>query len=236
MPNEYLQHLQGPAGETWQQAVDRFAAFCLSLHEFVEDGEAYEVLFDEYYRDGSLFEWQEPVSEPDLLAMEAKLGWTLPDALKGVFRKRFAIYDVSTRFGRWGDRRVLEFNRSSEYGDCLHPLSKAIAWNFGPYFTDEELSPQQVAHLDANYFGFGRWSDDDHRSTYLLVDRQGGFGRYDFHTEDYVGSVERLGPLLEGRPLTLGLDELLTSAITDAMVHLLKRNDVPLTEPEAGER
>lgn len=235
MPNTYLDHLQGPAGETWQQALDRFASFCLSLHAFTEHGETYEVLFDEFYRDGTLFEWSDPVTEADLRNAETRNGVVIPPTLKALYQKRFIIYDVHTEFGRWGERRVLEVyapSSSTSY-TCLHALCRALAWNFGKYFAKEALSAEQIAHLDATYFCFGRWSDDDHKGRYLLVDRQGGFGRYDFHCEDQPGSLQGLEPLLRGSPLTMTLDDVMAEAIDNAMAYLLRRNDVPGPHDEA---
>ena len=229
MHNKYVHHLQGSAGETWTQAVDRFASFCLNLHEFVEHGETYEVFFDEYFQDGTLFEWLEPVADADLSNAETTHALALPPNLKELYRKRFAIYDVHVRHGRWGDRRVLDIYGSSTLTSytCLHAFCPAIAWNFGPYFANAELTAEQIAHLDATYFCFGRWSNDDHEGTYLLVDRHGNFGRYHFHTEDYVASLKRLEPLLDGNRLTMSLDEVLVWSIDKSMEHLLYRNDVP---------
>lgn len=227
--NQYVEYLRGSAGETWPQAMDRFASFCLNLHEFVEDGKTYEVFFDEYFQDGTLLEWFEPVTDLDLQSAETKHAFVMPLELKALYKKRFAIYDVTIDGGRRGDRRVLEIygqSSSTSYA-CLHAFGPAIAWNFGEYFARQELTAEQVAHLDANYFCFGRWSDDDHEGTYLLVDRHGNFGRYDFHTEDYPGSVQRLGPLLSGSRLTMTLDEVLVWGIDSAMDYLLYRNDVP---------
>jgi hypothetical protein len=227
--NKYVEYLRGGPNETWPQAVDRFASFSSSLHEFVADGETHEAFFDEYFQDGTLFEQFEPVTDVDLQGAEAKHAFVMPAELKELYRRRFAIYDVTIERGRWGGRRVLEIygpSPSTSYA-CLHAFCPAIAWNFGGYFARQELTDAQVAHLDANYFCFGRWSDDDHEGTYLLVDRHGNFGRYDFHTEDYPRSVQRLEPLLNGSPLTMTLDEVLVWGIDSAMDYLLYRNDVP---------
>lgn len=227
--NSYGNYLRGDTEETWPQALERFTSFCLSLHAFYEDGETYEVYFDEYFRDGTLFEWLEPVPDSDLLNAETQHGLAMPDELKALYAKRFAIYDVLAERGRWGDRRVLEiYGRSPSTSYlCLHAFCAAIAWNFGEYFAKEELSQEQIAHLNANYFCFGRWSDDDHSGTYLLVDRHGNFGRFNFHTEDYPGNLRRLEPLLHGQPLDMRLDALLAWAINNSMEHLLHRNQLP---------
>lgn len=227
--NTYGTYLRGAPEETWAQALERFSAFCLSLPAYYENGETYEVYFDEYWRDGTLFEWLEPVADADLLSAETQHGFAMPDALKALYRQRFAIYDVLAERGRWGERRVLEiYGRSSSTAyPCLHAFCPALAWNFGDYFAREELSAEQIAHLNARYFCFGRWSDDDHSGTYLLADRHGHFGRFDFHTEDYPGNVRRLEPLLHGHPLPLTLDTLLVWAINQSMEHLLHRNGLP---------
>lgn len=89
------------------------------------------------------------------------------------------------------------------------------------------MTEEQIAHLSANYFCFGRWSDDDHYCTYLLVDRHGNYGRFRFHTEDYPGTLQRLEPLLNGQPLDMTLDALMVWAINNSMEYLLERNDLP---------
>ncbi|MEK1942038.1 MAG: hypothetical protein AAAB16_16840, partial [Pseudomonas sp.] len=106
--NRYGDYLRGDTQETWPQALDRFTSFCLSLHAFYQDGEAYKIYFDQYVRDGTLFEWLEPVADSDLLNAETQNGFAMPDQLKALYAKRFAIYDVLAERGRWGDRRVLE--------------------------------------------------------------------------------------------------------------------------------
>lgn len=227
--NTYGNHLRGAPQETWPQALERFASFCLSLPAFYADGETYALYFDEYWRDGTLFEWLEPVAETDLHSAETQHGLAMPAALKALYAKRFAIYDVLADRGRWGERRILEiYGRSTSTSyPCLHAFCPAIAWNFGDYFSREELSEAQIAHLNAQYFCFGRWSDDDHSGTYLLVDRHGNFGRFDFHTEDYPGTLRRLEPLLNGQRLDMTLDTLLVWAINNSMEYLLSRNGLP---------
>lgn len=228
--NSYGEHLRGGADETWPDALNRFESFCLSLHAFYdEEGETYELYFDEYFQDGTLFEWSGAVSDEDLLSAETQHAFAMPEELKALFRKRFAIYDVIADRGRWGDRRILEiYGRSTSTSyPCLHAFCPAIAWNFGEYFAREELTEEQIAHLSANYFCFGRWSDDDHYCTYLLVDRHGNYGRFRFHTEDYPGTLQRLEPLLNGQPFDMTLDALMVWAINNSMEYLLERNDLP---------
>jgi len=235
MHNKYVDYLRGNAGETWRQAIDRFASFCLNLHEFVEHEETYEVLFDQYFQDGTLFEWLEPVADLDLQNAEAHYSFVIPKELKELFKRRFAIFDVTIERGRYGGRRVLEIYGPSSVASysCLHAFCSAIAWNFGDYFAKGELSAEEIAHLDANYLCFGRYSGDDHAGTYLLLDRHGNFGRYEFHTEDYPGSVRRLEPLLNGNRLTMTLDEVLVWGINNSIEYLLYRNEVPF--PHGGE-
>lgn len=227
MSNDYLYYLQGPNGETWQQALERFALFCKHLHAFHADGEVYEAFFDEYYEDGTLFEKQEAIQDSVLAETEARFDFSIPAELRTLFQNRFVIYNTVIDFGRWGEREVLEINKAWESTSCLRPLCEAIAWNFGPYFSDSELTSQQAQYLNDNYFGFGRWSDDDHSSTYLLVDRHGQFGHYEFHTENSPLNLERLTPLLNGNKLGKTLDQLLVWTINESMKYLLSRNEIP---------
>jgi hypothetical protein len=229
MKNQYLNYLRGDTKETRHQALERFELFCLSLHEYVVDGETYEAYFDEYFRDGTLIERSVPQELLDLSGAESRLNFVVPDELRDLFKNRFAIYDTTIDRGRYGNRRVMEIYGPSsvEQYSHLHAFCSCIAWNFGEYFCREQLSPEQMLHLNSRYFCFGRWSNDDHESTYLLVDRDGGFGSFHFHTEDYPGSLTRLEPLLEGAPLTMHLDELIVKHIDMSIEHLLNRNDIP---------
>jgi len=232
MVNDYLLYLKGPNSETWQQALERLALFCRNLHAFEVEGEIYEAFFDEYYEDGTLFEKHEPVPDSDLVEAESKLNFSMPVELRELFKSRFVIYDVSIELGRWGERQILGINKKWwENTSCLQPLCEAIAWIFGPYFAESELTEMEVKHLNETYFAFGNWSDDDHSSTYLLVDRHGGFGHFDFHTEDYPGNLERLTPLLNGKKLSKTLDEVLVWVIDRAMNYLLYRNEIPCDNP-----
>lgn len=229
MPKPYLRYLQGHPGETWQQALDRLAKLCANLHEFVDAGEVYEVFFDDYYRDGALLEWHKPVPEPALERVQVKHGLTMPLELKELFRHSFAIYRIDADLGRQGDRRLLDINAASGASECLHPFCQAIEWHFGRWFVEEELSPEQVRQLDSRYFGFGRWTNDDRQSSYLLLDRHGGFGIYEFNTGDYPANMQRLGSLLAGERLRMSLDDVLVWAINQSIMDLLTRNDVPTT-------
>jgi hypothetical protein len=233
MTNAYLSHLTGPSGETWQQAMDRFAALCLSLHAYEEDGEIQEVFFDEFFRDGTLFEWLDPVSDEVLNHTEKTLKRSIPPSLKTLFKKRFVIFNVYVRFGRYGERRVLEIYGPSKMTShsCLHPLCSGIAWNFGPHFAQSNLTDEQQDRLNEQYACFGRWSDNDAVCTYLLVDQQGRFGRLLFDSNDDAGNMNRLQPLLAGQTPPLTLDELMVDVINRSMVYLLQRNDIPLAPP-----
>jgi len=230
MSNAYLRYLHGAHGETWAHALERFASFCTNLREFTIDGDTYEAFFDEYYHEGALFERLGAVEDSALEEAEARFHFTMSSEFKKLFRNRFAIYDVSIEFGRWGERRLLEINGVYKLTTCLHPFCDAIAWNFGSYFADSELTEHQIKQLNETYFGFGRYSNDDHHSIHLLVDRHGGFGCYEFHTEDYPGSLQRLAPLLSGERLTMSLDEVLIWAIDESMKSLLERNEIPDNE------
>ncbi|CAG7856422.1 hypothetical protein MCAMS1_00893 [biofilm metagenome] len=228
MSNNFLQYLSGSSGETWQQALGRFALFCKNLHEIEVDGKVYEAFLDEYYEDGTLFEKLDATQDSDLAAAEASFNFSMPDELKKLFQDRFAIYDTSIKFGRWGERTLLIINKAWwENTFCLRPFCEAIAWNFGPYFADSELSGSQIRLLNQGYFCFGDWSDDDHSRSYLLVDRHGQYGHYDFHTEDYPGSLERPTPLLNGNKFNKTLDQVLVWAIDKSISYLLDRNEIP---------
>ena len=227
--NEYLNFLKGPQNETFEHALNRFAAFCRSLHSFEYEGEVYEALFDAFYESGEIFERQS-VAEEHISKIEDQYEVQLPLRLRSVIAKPFQIYSVRNIDGRWGDRTILDINKRSEHFPwilALHPFSSAISWNFGDDFLKAEISDEQSKKLDRQYFGFGRWSDDDHVSTYLMFDRNGKFGRFKFDSEDSIATMQALTPFLNGEGLTEDLDELMVWAIDKAMMALLDVNEIP---------
>ncbi len=225
--NSETSYLNGPAGETWQSALLRFKLFAhtdlmADDEEYEEDDDDREVInLGEYYDDGTLFEISEKELPENITKWEAALGITVPPALKYLMCEHgaFAIYFVSMRFGRWGERKCLEINASpmADIDPNIKPLCAAIANNYSDHFTEQELSAEQISYLNSNYFCFGSIAHDDQDREYLYFDRQHNFGSFRFEDEDYVQNMERLAPLLAGNSTPLGLDALLSASIDKAI-------------------
>jgi hypothetical protein len=229
--NKYLDYLRGPVGETWRQALERFALFCKNLRDFEDEGETHKAGFDKYYKDGTLFEKPEGALDSDLAEAGKKFGLTISGELADLLKNPFNIYDVSIEYGRFGERRVLAINRvfvlSGQIFSCIFPFCKAIDWNFGSRFADSELNEQQRKHLNDNYSGFGCWQVDDGAITYLLADRNGKYGYFKYEDGDFPENLKNLEPLLKSAALNMTLDELMVLMIDQSMRHLLDRNEIP---------
>jgi hypothetical protein len=220
-------YVTGPAQETWQAALLRFAQFCHADH--VDDADAdpadqIAINLGDYYDDGTLFEIarKEPLSR--IQNYQAAYGITVPPALVDLMCNHgaFSIYKVMLRFdSRHGGRKFLEiYSGEMDIFPNIVPLCMKIADNYTATFAETELSKAQIACLDANYFCFGSLLYDDQDREYLYFDRQHRFGSLRFQDEDADQNLKELAPLLSGTIAPLSLDKLLSASMdkTIAMV------------------
>lgn len=219
----YLQYVTGGPGETWPMALQRLQTLLLSLSD---------PALVAYAKDGTIFEQPGGVDASHLSSAEEKFGLTLPEDLKTLLIRRFAIYLVGGDVGRWGERRILDINEPDEYFaggvEILLPLPQAIEEHFGSHFCEKSLSAEQFAELTRRYYCFGHSASSDQDSTYLLFDRDGGYGSVDYIDEDWPTTRQQFAPLLAGEKLTQSLDELMVSQINIAIARLLEYNDLPI--------
>ncbi|WP_157670335.1 hypothetical protein [Chitinibacter sp. GC72] len=218
-------------GETWAQALERFSKLCrVDLLEYDDDDEKIVVNLSEIYDEGELYELMPPLAEDEILTYERQHGLVIPAPLRHVLLQTEVpqIYMARYDHGRYGERRVLDFYHSDE--PHLFPnvktLLEALAYNYGPYFSDEELDTAEREALNQRFFAFAARSNDDHAWTYLLFDREGHFGEYEFETENYPRSLARIRDLLVNGLTETDFDAFMCRQIDILMTYILQYNEV----------
>jgi hypothetical protein len=216
-------------GETWQEALERFRRLCHQDFVYEDDDGKVVVNLADVYDDSTLYEVYPAMSAKELSGYEKTYAVVMPGALQNLLLNhgRFGIYWVN-RGIRWGERPFLDFYSSKDpdlYPNIM-PLMKAVAFNYGDYFEKDELSAEQIALLNLNYFCFAFLSNEDSARTYLLFDRSGRFGTLHFDSEDYPENVRAIEKLLEDGFSQGDFDEFMARQIDLAIRYVLEYNQV----------
>jgi hypothetical protein len=234
--NDFHQHLIGPPNETWQQALERFKQLShMDIVQHWDDGKGNKgtehVNLSRFYDDGTLFEIASKEPIENIQTYETAYGVTVPPELVALMCDygAFAIYMVSLRFEkRWGERQFLAIYDSKDTARFpnIKPLCNALNFNGYYSFVDDELTKEQVEHLNNNYFCFGCIGLDDGDFQYLYFDRNHHFGSFKFISEDYVANMERLTPLLSGNAQAQTLDRLMSLSIDKTISLVLDCSEI----------
>jgi len=230
--SELHQLFVGHAGDSWQSSLSRYERFLRSeVDEYVDEdsGDREVLVLAARHEPEVLMRRRPPMTPAEMGVMRQALPLAVPAALDRLLGEHgaFDLYD-DQRSGH-----VLTFVRGRPGAPWpLRPLLDEMREVGAGHFVEFELGPAQCERLAQELLCFARvrLSDSDH--VFLVFDRTEGFGLLEFVSEDYDGTLARVGQLLQG-PLHLSLDEVLRRAINWTVYEALRDNEVPLDEDPA---
>ncbi|NHZ92732.1 hypothetical protein F2P45_27545 [Massilia sp. CCM 8733] len=168
--NTPLQKLmKGKAGDTWKDAIKRFAKVVKLLK------------FDDYQASFNELATAPPETEAALRQLELTLACTIPAALRQLYLEHGAL--EMREDGMWGTLAVY----GSEHASCMPPLSGLMdgidsLWGGRPEF-DDSFSAEELDYLNAQYVVFGHIHHDDNSYTHLYFSKAGGCGAVYYHQD-----------------------------------------------------
>lgn len=229
-------YLKTFAGETWQQALERFKNFCQSKVEIYASVETNKMV-DAYVDEASTYTVVCNVSEnftyDELMAVENKEtsehlnqredihGVKIPPELRKLLQEH-GSFKINWYRGRY----KLEIFDASGFPDFqgIRPYSKVVRSLLGAEYIAAhapKLSPEQMQKLDRNCFIFGCFYYTDEDYEYLYFTEKGTYGHFTFQCGDLPGNINKyLVPIMDGKAEVMTLDALVAWSVDKVILNM----------------
>ena len=152
------------------------------------------------------FEFKKPDGAEAIAALEKKLGFAVPTALRSLWTTKGALHSV------WfGDSwQTLTMDTAAEMAEHPVGLLQFIdhAWGGRPELA-AWLPGDATAKINADYIVFGYRYEDDNVHDYFFFDRRGAFGHLHFDQDDMSDARAAVRAMAQTPPAGESFDELL---------------------------
>jgi hypothetical protein len=219
----------GHAGESWQQALERFDKFSTAVvdewHDDDSDSTHSTRLSDTFVPEDLLLR-HEPLSVTAVRDLERMHGTQLPRELVDLLTKHggFTIWPTNSI-------PCFEFLNSTDPAyPPIRNMRRAMEYQGLFSFLQANISAESLAKIEHNYFCFAIAHFADADMAFLLFDREGHFAIYDFVDEDVDYSIRGIQSLLQPSASNHGLDDLLRCCVNWSIYSLLNAAEVPVDE------
>lgn len=204
---------QGPKGETWQKAFERYSQLLAIVKPSLEQKE-----IAEWYE----VKIKEKETPERIQAFEQKCNCTIPEELKKLYLDHGAF---SIKDSGMSGSIDLYSNKNSSYdmpniGGLVEIIQ--MLWGDRPEF-EENFSTEEIKFLNENYFIFGHYSINDNAFVHYYFDRKGKFGAI-LYDQDYFDEAyeDYFQPLLKKSLATMDFNELISSQVDESITQLLE--------------
>lgn len=209
--------------EAWQDSLERYKAFLSLIKTQIENNLSLQSSkISDYY--GVIFNDKE--DQQIIKKFEADCDCQIPPALKSLYLQT-GTFSVKNR-QNWGSFHLYS-EKSSDYSmPNIGGMVKMIdsLWGGRPEF-GEAFSPEEIKHLNENYFVFGDYFNDDNAYYHFYFDRQGNFGSVFYDQDDFDSAYKDFfKPLLTKSLAGQTLDDLLSEKVDLAIKSLVEEVSV----------